>query len=71
MWAELRFEYPGHWGLEIVGERDGQRVVFFGEGIEAAPGHERSVATRRLHKAGHALTSGWQPVPGGWDADVS
>ena len=54
-----------------MGVRDGQRVVFFGEGIEAAPDNERTVATRRLHESGHVLTSGWRPVAGGWDADVS
>jgi len=71
MWAELRHEYEDYWGLEVVGERDGRRAVFFGDGIEAPAGGERAAATERLARARLTVVSEWRRLDGGWDADVS
>jgi len=69
MQAELRHEYEDNFGLEVVGERDGGRAVFFGEGISAPVGGELDAATLRLGQAGYRVTE-WRAVPGGWDGDV-
>jgi len=70
MRAELRFEYAGHWGLEVVGERDGERAVFFGEGIEATAERATEAATARLALAGYQVR-GWSKTVGGWNGDLS
>lgn len=69
MHAELRHEYEDEWGLEVVGERDGARAVYFGEGISAPVGGEQYAAELRLGLAGYRVT-GWRTVEGGWDGDV-
>ena len=70
MWAELRHEHEGDWGLEVVGIRDGRRVVYFGEGISAPIGGEQDAAELRLEQAGYRVT-GWRTVDGGWNGDLS
>lgn len=70
MHAELRHEYEDNYGLEVVGERDDQRAVYFGEGISAPAGGELDAATLRLERAGYEVT-GWRTVEGGWDGDVT
>jgi hypothetical protein len=70
MHAELRHEYGAQWGLAVIGLRDGRRVPFFGDSVEAAPGQETQAATARLALAGYQVR-GWSEVPGGWDAELS
>jgi hypothetical protein len=69
MHAELRHEYEDNFGLEVVGERDGKRVPFFGDGISAPAGGELDAAELRLERAGYRVTA-WRAVAGGWDGDV-
>lgn len=69
MWVELRHEYEDHWELLVAGTRDGGRVTFFGDGIEASKGEERAVAAERLRLAGYQVI-GWTEVEGGWDGQL-
>lgn len=70
MHAELRFEYGTQWGLAVIGVRNGQRVPFFGDSVEAASGQETQAATARLALAGYQVR-GWSEVAGGWDGELS
>lgn len=68
MWAELRHEYDTQWGLAVIGLRDGRRVPFFGDSVEAAPGQETQAM--RLALAGYQVR-GWSETAGGWNGDLS
>lgn len=70
MWVELRYEYGDSWELLVAGIREGERVTFFGDGVEASVDEARAVAAERLRLAGYQVI-GWSEVEGGWDGQLA